>query len=103
MTKHFGDANKIRMFKFIGSEQICIGANVLRAGVSSGLVTEIFQPTMKIQRNENDQLSEMPELRLPAVMCSIIGEVVVLNKVCFQYSVKRMCTFFCCDTKLKYS
>jgi len=29
---------------------------------------ESFQPTMKIQRNENDQLSEMPELRLPAVM-----------------------------------
>jgi len=32
MTKHFGDANKIPMFKFIGSEQICIGANGLRTG-----------------------------------------------------------------------
>ena len=87
--------------EFITRSGRSVAYNVLRAGVSSGLVTEIFQPTMKIQRNENDQLSEMSELRLPAVMCSIIGEVVVLNKVCFQYSVKCMCSFFCCDTKLK--
>jgi len=53
---------------FQGDRNGGIEHNVLRAGVSSGLVTAIFQPTMKIQRNENDQLSEMPELRLPAVM-----------------------------------
>ena len=33
-----------------------------------GLVTEIFQSTTKIQRNENDQLSEMTEFWVAAVI-----------------------------------
>jgi len=44
-----------------------MGRNVSRAGGSSGLVTEINQSKTKLQRNRNDQLSEMPKLRLWAV------------------------------------
>jgi len=41
--------------------------NGLRAGVSLGFVTEIFQLMTKLQRNLNDQPSRMPKFWLAAV------------------------------------
>ena len=43
---------------------IVFATNVSRAGAVSGLVTEINQPTTKLQRNLNDQPTEIPKLRL---------------------------------------
>jgi len=40
--------------------------SVLRAGVSSGLVNEIFHPKPKLQRNLNDRPSEIHKFRLAA-------------------------------------